>query len=108
MDLEVNLLLISAGTFWSLEDNLTGEGGQCLREPPQPRIGIQRALPTPLQSSRNMNTRLIDGAGSAVQRKRLSERGGDLDIFYRLMLPLGVAEDTGVRSRGRETQINTD
>lgn len=33
LDLEVNLLLISAGTFWSLEDNLTGEGGRCLREP---------------------------------------------------------------------------
>lgn len=56
----------------------------------------------------NMDTRLIDGAGSAVQRKRLSERAGDLDIFYRLMLPLRVAEDTGVWSRIRETQINPD
>lgn len=56
----------------------------------------------------NADTRLIDGVGSAVQRKRLSERGGDLDIFYRLMLPLRAAEDTGVWSRGRETQINTD
>lgn len=32
----------------------------------------------------------------------------DSDIFYRLMLALGVAEDTGEWSRSRETQINTD
>ncbi len=55
-----------------------------------------------------MDTRLIDGVRIAVQRKRLSERAGDLDIFYRLMLPLRVAEDTRVWSGSRETQINPD
>lgn len=48
----------------------------------------------------------IVGKGcSAVQRWRAAERTGDLGIFYRVMLPPRAAEDTGVWSRSRETQI---
>lgn len=36
-----------------------------------------------------------------------TERGRELDIFYRLILSLTLAEDAGVLSRSKATQINT-
>lgn len=95
------MLIISGGTFWSGESNLDRKERTASQGTPSPfRKGSQCPV-RPSAGLMNMDTILIDGAGSAMQRKTLSEGGRNLDMFYGLIQPLRAARGYRCTKQGQ-------